>query len=227
MAQTNFKLSRVNRYFGITIFAAILITFIFSGCKSNTTNSITTENDSLSILNDSKESVVGKVNPPKDEVKKEGGWKFDHYHDEFGEELKDEPYIIMSLEAHKVSQKHDDEYITIGYSKNSEVEYFAFQNSELIYKVRPGEKEGPLVSIKKDGEIQELEIVKGRGFAYIFDEWERRSFADLLEEGHFILKVGNYLVEITDQTKGFKEALKQLGEVEILEPAFTREDPSY
>lgn len=204
-----------------------------NGCVSKNKDRVSSENETeielaALAIEDTENDDLGDVESETTKAHENnsvGQWKFGYYTDEFGDELKDEPYIFMSLKAHVANKPHDDEWISLGYSKNREAEYFVFHSNELIYRISPGENSGPSVSIKKDGEIQELEITKAKGYAYCFDEWERRYIADLLEEGNFTLKVGNRLVEITNETKYIKNALKLLGDVEILEPVITREDP--
>lgn len=212
-------------YVGIAVLIAIILFAVFAGSKGNVNNNVATEADDIILANLQEDSVATEIIEPIKEDNSIGKWRKEYYKDEFGETLKDEPYIAMSLNAHMASKPHDDEYIFIQYAKNSEMEYFVISNNELYYRVSPGEKDGPSVSIKKKGDVEEIEVVKRRGYAYIFDEWERRYFADLMTEGNFILKVGSNIVEIKDETKGIKNALKLLGNVEILNPAVTREDP--
>ena len=181
------------------------------------------------------ENLETKVSPPSATSEKEEAipakpaykeWEFSYGNDEFGDKDENVKIISLKLDAFMPNREDEKEHITIDYVlyKNMELEVFIFSSSEIgkYYKD---------ISVKLEDGFQY--IYSGvdassnlRGGVGIPDKDDIKQIAEILNNGNFKLKVGNYVANVKNETKGFRESVEKYykGEdLEVLLPRITRE----
>lgn len=156
-------------------------------------------------------------------------WHLSYARDEYGDEVKDIKIILLDLDAYY--PKDGDTGMGIGiayaYNKITGIEVLWFSSSQGLGKYDN-------ISFKtKDGHnIEFIGTYSGHqgqqysGGVAFTDIDDMKSIAGILNEGNFKLKVGAYVADVKDETKGFRESVEKYfkGEdIEILLPRVTRE----
>jgi hypothetical protein len=176
---------------------------------------------STTILEKKEESV-----PAKPTYKE---WMLGYGRDEYGDEVKDIKFILVDLDAYYPKNGETDKGISITYCHNkiTGIELLAFSSSqslgkygEISFKTRDG------YVIEFIGEYRGREGQDYSGSVVFYNIDDMKSIAEILNEGNFKIKVGYYVADVKDETKGFRESVEKYfkGEdIEILLPRITRE----
>jgi len=191
------------------------------------------------------EDIIGenfetKVSPPSTTIEKKNEesvpakstykeWEFSYGRDEFGDEEKDIQHISVDLEAYNPNDGETGKGISICYlyNKNTGTEVLMFSSSqslgkyeEISFKTRNG------YQTEFIGTYEGREGQQYSGCVAFFDKTDMKFIAEILNEGNFKLKVGYYVTDVKDETKGFRESVEKYfkGEdIEVLLPPVTRE----
>lgn len=212
----------------------LLLFFIFG------TMLVSCGNSNSKVKEQTLEDIIGenletKVSPPSTTIEKEEAipakptykeWKFSYGKDEFGDKDENVKVITLYLDAFMPNRENEKEYITIDYVlyKNMELEAFIFSSSEIgkYYKDISVKLEDGFQYIFS-GEDASSNLQGGVG---ILDKDDIKQIAEILNNGNFKLKVGNYVANVKNETKGFRESVEKYykGEdLEVLLPRITRE----
>ena len=178
------------------------------------------------VLEQKEERPPEAIEPVKPIYKE---WKLGYAKDEYGDEVKDIKFIIVELDAYYPKNGETDKGITITYGHNNitGIELLLFSSSqslgnykEISFKTRDGSQ------IEFVGEYCGEEGDYYSGSVVFNDLDDMKSIADILNEGNFKIKVGYYVADVKNETKGFRESVEKYfkGEdIEILLPRITRE----
>lgn len=186
------------------------------------------------------ENLETKVSPPSTTIEKKNEesvptkpsykeWKLGYARDEYGDEVKDIKFIKVDLDAYYPKYGETGKGITITYCYNeiTGIEVLAFISSQSLgryedisIKTRDG------YQIEFAGEYRGCEGRHYSGSVVFYDIDDMKSIAEILNEGNFKIKVGYYVADVKDETKGFRESVEKYfkgKDIEILLPRITRE----
>lgn len=178
------------------------------------------------VLEQKKESLSEAVEPVKPTYNE---WKLGYARDEYGDEVKDIKFIIVGLDAYDPKDGETGKGISISYCYNkiTGIEVLMFNSSQSLgkydkvsFKTRDG------YQIEFIGEYSGREGQHYSGSVVFHDIDDMKSIAEILNEGNFKIKVGYFVADVKDETKGFRESVEKYfkGEdIEILLPRITRE----
>ena len=156
-------------------------------------------------------------------------WHVGYAKDDYGDEVKDIKFILLDLDAYYPKDGETGKGISISYCYNkiTGIELLMFSSSqglgkyeEISFKTKDG------YQIEFIGEYRGREGQQYSGSVVFYDKDDMKSIADILSEGNFKLKVGYYVADVKDETRGFRESVEKnfKGEdIEILLPRITRE----
>lgn len=133
-------------------------------------------------------------------------WRLGYAKDEYGDEVKDIKFILLDLDAYYPKDGETGKGISISYCYNkiTGIELLMFSSSqglgkyeEISFKTKDG------YQIEFIGEYRGREGQQYSGSVVFYDKDDMKSIADILSEGNFKLKVGYYVADVKDETRGF------------------------
>ena len=178
------------------------------------------------VLEQKEESLSEPVEPVKPTYKE---WKLGYATDEFGDEVEDIKYIFLDLDAYFPKYGDTGKGINITYCHNkiTGIELLAFSSSQSEGKYQKiSFKTGDGEEFDLYGEYRGEEGQNYSGSVVFYDLDDMKTIVEVLNEGNFKIKVGYYVSDVKDETKGFRESVEKYfkGEdIEILLPRITRE----